>query len=95
MFRRYKFDIKRLPTESDEFKWVKMFFDDCRYPKYSQAKLTVENFQIFKVIENNPDKTLNENRSNLMLFHGTKEKNVSKILKSGFKNSKKGWYGKV
>ena len=55
----------------------------------------MENFQIFKVIDNNPDKTLNENRNNLMLFHGTKEENVSKILENGFKNSKEGWYGKV
>ena len=95
IFKTYKYDVKRLPTESDEFKWVKMFFDDCRDTIYSSKKFTVENFQIFKVNENNPDKTLNENRNNLMLFHGTKEENVSKILENGFKNSEKGWYGKV
>ena len=93
--KRFKYDVKRLSTESDEFKRVKVFFDDCRYSKYFRKKFTVENFQIFKVNENNPDKTLNENRNNLMLFHGTKEENVSKILKNGFKNSEKGWYGKV
>ena len=93
--RRYKYDVKRLPTESDEFKRLKMFFDDCRCSNICLIKFTMENFQIFKVIDNNPDKTLNENRNNLMLFHGTKEENVSKILENGFKNSKKGWYGKV
>ena len=94
--RRYKYDAKKLPTESDEFKWVKMFFDDCKDSERLHTRnFTVKNFQIFKVVENNPDKTINENRNNLMLFHGTKEENVSKILESGFKNSIKGWYGKV
>lgn len=93
--RRYKYDVKRLFTESDEFKSVKKFFDDCRSPKQLIENLKFENFEIFKVIERNPDKTLNENRNNLMLFHGTKEETVRKILEKGFKNSKKGWYGKV
>ena len=55
----------------------------------------MQNFQIFKVIENNPVETLNEKRNNLMLFHGTKEQSVNNILKNGFKDSEKGWYGKV
>ena len=54
--RRYKYDVKKLPTEFDEFKWVKMFFDDCRYQKYFK-KFMMGNFQIFKVVENNSDKT--------------------------------------
>ena len=58
--RRYKYDVKRLFTESDEFKSVKKFFDDCRSPKQLIANLKFENFEIFKVIERNPDKTLNE-----------------------------------
>ena len=96
--KSYKYDVKKLPTESDEFKCVKMFFDDCRHDKVygsQKAPFTIENFEIFKVIEKKPNKTLNENRNNLMLFHGTKEEIVSKILENGFKNSKEGWYGKV
>ena len=58
--RRYKYDVKKLPTEFDEFKWVKMFFDDCRCSNICLIKFTMENFQIFQVIDNNPDKTLNE-----------------------------------
>ena len=96
--KSYKFDVISLSTESEEFKRVDEFFDDCRYDSAASRcfnKLTVKNFQIFKVIENNPVETLNEQRNNLMLFHGTKEHSVNNILKNGFKNSKKGWYGKV
>lgn len=93
--KNYKFDVISLPTESEEFKRVKEFFDDCRYNKKTLNKCTVQNFKIFKVIENNPVETLNKKRNNLMLFHGTKEGVVDMILENGFKNSKKGWYGKV
>ena len=93
--KNYKYDVISLSTESEEFKRVREFFDDCRYTENSFDKLSVQNFQVFKVIENNPVETLNEKRNNLMLFHGTKEHRVNKILKNGFKNSEKGWYGKV
>ena len=43
--------------------------------------------------ENNPIKTVNEKRNNLMLFHGTNKNAVTGILKEGFKNSKRGWFG--
>ena len=92
--KNYKYDVKRLSIESDEFKTIKDFVDSCRYEEQHQ-KLTMQNFSIFKVLENNPAKTLNEKRNNLMLFHGTKEESVSNILKNGFVNSEKGWYGKV
>ena len=42
--RSYKYDVRRLPAESDEFKWVKMFFDDCRHYKDYEVKFTIENF---------------------------------------------------
>ena len=50
-------------------------------------------FHIFKVNENNPTKAVNEKRNNLMLFHGTDKKSATGILKKGFKNSKRGWFG--
>ena len=93
--KNYKYGVETLSSDSVEFIRVKEFFDDCRYAKPFCDKFTVENFQIFKVIEKNPVETLKEKRNNLMLFHGTKEYNVHSILENGFKNSEKGWYGKV
>ena len=50
--------------------------------------------QICKVNENNPIKLADEKSNNLMLFHGTNRKGAEGILKEGFKNSKKGYFGK-
>ena len=93
--KSYKFDVISLSTESEGFKRVKEFFDSCRYTKNCKENFTVQNFKIFKVIENKPVETLTEKRNNLMFFHSTEEHSVNKILKTGFKNSEKGWYGKV
>ena len=94
--KNYKYGVEILSADSEEFKRVKEFFDDCRYKNdICYYKFTVQNFQIFKVNENNSVGTLNEKRNNLMLFHGTKEYNVHSILKNGFKNSENGLYGKV
>ena len=35
-----------------------------------------------------------KNSKNLMLYHGTSEKGATGILKKGFRNSEKGWFGK-
>ena len=93
--KNYIYGVEIISPDSEEFKRVKEFFDDCRYEKYCYDKFTVQNFQIFRVIENNPVETLNEKRNNLMLFHGTKQYNVHSILENGFTSSEKGWYGKV
>ena len=45
------------------------------------------------MIENNLIKAGKAKSNNLMLFHGTKQKFTSGILKEGFKNSTNGWYG--
>ena len=44
--------------------------------------------------ETAPTSSVNEKRNNLMLFHGTNDKGVESILKKGFKNSEKSWFGK-
>ena len=93
--KNYKYGVEILSADSEEFKRVEEFSDNCRCLERQYDKYTVQNFQIFKVIEKNPVETLKEKRNNLKLFHRTKECNVHSILENGFKNSEKGWYGKV
>ena len=102
--KNFKYDLEKLDCASDEFILVKGFFEityENRYSKlinkcascseYSDHILKI--FHIYKVNENNPIKAVNEKRNNLMLFHGTNKKGVTGILKEGFKNSKRGWFG--
>ena len=94
---------EELISDSDEYNFVKNFFDSTvnscnenRFPNRYQTK-TPTDFKVFKVIKNNQMTeltALDEKRNNLMLFHGTIEKGVDSILKEGFKNSEKGWFGR-
>ena len=54
----------------------------------------MENFKIYKVIEEHTKATVDEKSNNLMLFHGTSQKGVAGILENGFKNSESGKFGK-
>ena len=87
--KSFKYDIEKLDSTSNEFKFVKGFYDTADYNLIQRI-----NFQIHKVIGNNPKKGNEAKRNNLMLFHGTNQKGAAGILKEGFKNSKKGWFGK-
>ena len=93
----FKYNIEKLDSTSDEFKFIKDFHttthncDGYMFP--SSMFQTKDSFCIYKVNENNPIKAVNEKRPNLMLFHGTNKKGVTGILKDGFKNSKRGWFG--
>ena len=84
----FQYDFELLDSSSDEFKCIKEFIS-VTSTDYLQKLL-----QIHKVFETNPTKTSEVKRNNLMLFHGTNEKGVEGILKEGFKNSEKGWFGK-
>ena len=89
-----KYKREKLRHASDEYKFVKNFFDTTRdFTKmYSST-----NLRIYKIVENHPTKTtttLDEKSNNFMLFHGTDSKGVKGVLKKGFRNSKYGWFGK-
>ena len=56
--------------------------------------IKANNFHIYKVNERDFVKTTVKQVNNLMLFHGTSYKGVTGILKEGFRNSEKGWFGK-
>ena len=49
---------------------------------------------LYKVNERNLVKNEGKKSNNLMLYHGTNQKGVTGILKEGFRNSEKGWFGK-
>ena len=94
--KSFKYNLEKLDSASDEFILVNVFFattkvstDDCFDYLPEVTDLT-----IYKVNENNPIKSVEGKRNNLMLFHGTSRKGAAGILKEGFKNSKSGWYGK-
>ena len=84
---KYKLEI--LDITSEEYKVVKKFYEITYY--YVQR---VFEFQIFKVIENDPMKAaVDGKRHNLMLFHGTSRCGVEGILNEGFEHTKEGWFG--
>ena len=98
----FKYDLEKLDSTSDEFILVKQFHDitvsitnyNGNSKKASGYTSQIENFQIYKVNENNPTESAQEKNNNLMLFHGTNRKGAVGILKEGFKNSKTGWFGR-
>ena len=87
----FKYVGTKLNPKSTKFKFLMGNFDTT-LSWTNRHDFT--NFQIFKLVETNPNKVVNEKRKNLMLFHGTNEEGANGILKEGFKNSEKGWYGK-
>ena len=93
---KYKRD--ELSFDSDEYKFVKNFYETNTStqgfsPVFRQL-IATGNFKVYKISENYPTEKIDEKRNNLMLFHGTNEKNVDGILNKGFINSKRGRFGK-
>ena len=95
--KSFKYDLENLDSTSEEFMFVEQFYDITRnvkkYTTYSKKATHKQNFQIYKVNENNPKEPAEAKDNNLMLFHGTNRKGAVGILKEGFKNSEKGWFG--
>ena len=77
---KFKYKCKKLRKVTEEFKFVKNFFDTCRCRNlldvYSQKDMS-----IYRVDEE--PKTRQLNACNLMLFHGTSFKGAKGILKKG------------
>ena len=90
--KSFKYDLENINSKSDEYKFVKDFFH-ITFNGLFKRQVKFKEFKLFKVIENDP-MTANS-KNNLMLFHGTKNKETAaSILKEGFKNSLKGWFGR-
>ena len=91
----FKYNLKRLDLNAGEFEFIKEFFDLTIDPVGSFKEVCqIKDFCIYKVFENNPRKTEDKKSNNLMLFHGTIKESATGILKTGFKNSESGWFGK-
>ena len=104
---KYKRD--ELYCDSDEYKFVKNFYETNTSTESLVSVIrkrglvnsllfghfvAPDNVKLHKISENYPTTKLDEKRNNLMLFHGTNEKNVDGILNKGFINSEKGRFGK-
>ena len=94
--KTFKYNLERLDLNTREFDFIKNFFYLTTDPNESfDTQYDVEGFDIYKVVENGPTKTEEEKSNNLMLFHGTKNKDhATGILKEGFRNSESGYFGK-
>ena len=68
-----KYKCIELRSNSLQYKFVKSFFYiiNCESTNYATSKGTTQNLKVYRIIENNPVKKLNEKRNSLMLFHGT------------------------
>ena len=86
----FKYDHENLDPASEEFTFLKKTFMATFFGLYH----SFNNFHICKVNERNFVKTPVKPTNNLMLFHGTSQKRATSILKEGFRNSEKGWFGK-
>ena len=88
-----KYKSEKLGCDSDERKFVKGYLDKTTV-NFNRSRKNLADFNVYKVTENNPIKLFGAKRNNLMLFHGTTDEGVKGILKEGFRNSEKGWFGK-
>ena len=89
--KSFKYDYEKLDPASEEFNFLKKTF---KTTSYNISYNNIKEFEIYKVFQTNLTKTTDENSNNLMLLHGTSKKGTTGILKEGFRNSEKGWFGK-
>ena len=88
----FKYDYEKLDPTLEEFKFLKETFLTTSFGL--PIDIIANGFHIYKVNERNFVKTAVKKRINLMLYHGTSKKGATCILKEGFRNSEKGWFGK-
>ena len=77
----FKYHFELLDSSSNEFKFIKKFIKITAMNAMNPHEKVL---QIHKVTQKNPTSLMDNNRNNLMLFHGTNEKGVEGILKKGY-----------
>ena len=90
--KSFKYNYEKLQPSTEEFKFLKETFMTTAFRL--SFDINADRLKIYKVNERNPVKTEVKPVKNLMLFHGTSQKGAIGILKEGFRNSEKGWFGK-
>ena len=91
----FKYNYEKLDPASEEFKILKgVYFTTKTSTACNVTYKMTKEIQIYKVFRADQIKTVNKKSNNLMLFHGTSKEGVTGILKEGFRNSEKGWFGK-
>ena len=76
----FKYNLKKLRKVTDEYKFVKDFFDTCRCKNLLDV-YHLKEMSIYRLIEEPKTRLVNAN--NLMLFHGTSFEGATGILKEG------------
>ena len=90
--KSFIYDYENLDPSSEEFTFLKKTFVATSFDYIEYVKFN--GFHVYKVNERNHVNTAVKKSNNLMLYHGTSQKGVTGILKEGFRNSEKGWFGK-
>ena len=93
----FKYKHEELSCDTVEYKFVKNFFEtnDFGFSTLLVAPYIKQSIvKVYKISENSPTTKTKEKINNLMLFHGTDERNVNGILNKGFVNSAQGMFGK-
>ena len=90
--KSFKYNYEKLEPSSEKFKFLKETFMTTSFRL--SFDINADRLKIYKVNERNPVETEVKPIKNLMLFHGTSQKAATAILKEGFRNSEKGWFGK-
>ena len=90
-YKGWKFVITILNSKSEEFRLIEDYYKNTS-TEDSKCFEQLEKFQVYKVMERN-SKKVEEKSNNLMLFHGTDENGANGILRNGFRNSRKGFFG--
>ena len=85
--KKDKYGYEKLDPASENFKFLKAVFDTKTTACNNYTEFY--SFEIYKIIEKIPNKTVNEKNNNLMLFHGTSEKARSVFLKMVLEIQKK------
>ena len=86
-----KYKLEKLDKSCDDYSLICLALKNTIVQKrgFPKVESIVEIYSIKEVCSN----TQALNKNSLLLFHGTEKENISKILKTGFKESKDGCLG--
>ena len=91
--KSFKYRLEGLDSDFDEFNFVKNFYDTSTYGNNNKNYGEVKEFRVYRVVATVDENEVKAGRDNLMLFHGTSKESAIGILRTGFDNSKSGYFG--
>ena len=88
----FKYFLLPVDSDSKTFKFLHKCIKETSLNDF-KAMYKVSSVDIFEVVERNSDESNVQKRCNPMFFHGTNCDSSVGILKNGFKNSERGFFG--